>query len=153
MRTTTNEPTDADRTSGNFFAALAGLTIGPTQTGYVLFRIGIDEQPNLYEPRLFDSNNLIIQNLRSLGFATELSETAGHRYFYIPRYFPIEDTGTLRLRKTTRTAHHTWLGDVDAIQNNTANSGNTINDIWSGTQTEYDAITSPSNATLYFVEA
>ena len=143
MRTTTNEPTDSDRTSGNFFAALAGLTIGPTQTGYLLFRIGIDEQPNLYEPRLFDSNNLIIQNLRSLGFATELSETAGHRYFYIPRYFPLEDTGTLRLRKTTRTAHHDWLGTVhgDDLSHEVL------------TQAAYDAITTKDDATVYLVTA
>ena len=72
--------------------------------------------PNLHEPQLRDSgNDTIIQNLTSLGFATELSETAGHRYFYLPLHFPIEDTGTLRLRRTTRTAHHAWLGTVGVI--------------------------------------
>ena len=113
MKTNASEPTDADRTTGSYSAALTSLTIGPNETGFVLFRIGIDEQPNLYEPQLRDSgNDTIIQNLTSLGFATELSETAGHRYFYLPLHFPVEDTGTLRLRKTTRTAHHNWLGTV-----------------------------------------
>ena len=131
MKTNASEPTDADRTTGSYSAALTSLTIGPSETGYVLFRIGIDEQPNLYEPQLRDSgNDTIIQNLTSLGFATELSETAGHRYFYLPLHFPVEDTGTLRMRKTTRTAHHNWLGTVagatrtvlvDETSNRTAN--------------------------------
>ena len=131
MKTNASEPTDADRTTGSYSAALTSLTIGPNETGFVLFRIGIDEQPNLYEPQLRDSgNDTIIQNLTSLGFATELSETAGHRYFYLPLHFPVEDTGTLRMRKTTRTAHHNWLGTVagatrtvlvDETSNRTAN--------------------------------
>ena len=117
MKTNASEPTDADRTTGSYSAALTSLTIGPNETGFVLFRIGIDEQPNLYEPQLRDSgNDTIIQNLTSLGFATELSETAGHRYFYLPLFFPVEDTGTLRMRKTTRTAHHAWLGTVSVVQ-------------------------------------
>ena len=117
MKTNASEPTDADRTTGSYSAALTGLTIGPNETGYVIFRIGIDERPNLHEPQLRDSgNDTIIQNLTSLGFATELSETAGHRYFYLPLHFPIEDTGTLRLRRTTRTAHHDWLGTVSAVK-------------------------------------
>ena len=131
MKTNASEPTDADRTTGSYSAALTSLTIGPNETGYVIFRIGIDESPNFYEPQLRDSgNDTIIQNLTSLGFATELSETAGHRYFYLPLHFPVEDTGTLRMRKTTRTAHHNWEGTVtgatrtvlvDETSNRTAN--------------------------------
>ena len=117
MKTNASEPTDADRTTGSYSASLTGLTIGPNETGFVIFRIGIDERPNLHEPQLRDSgNDTIIQNLTSLGFATELSETTGHRYFYLPLHFPIEDTGTLRLRRTTRTAHHNWLGTVGVVR-------------------------------------
>ena len=113
MKTTAGEPTNADRTTGTYAASLASITIGPSETGYVLFRIGIDAQPNLFEPQLRDTNNdTIIQNMTSLGYATELSPTATHRYFYLPLYFPIEDTGRLRLRQSTRTAHHDWLGTV-----------------------------------------
>ena len=113
MKTVASEPTDADRTTGVYSISLTGFTIGPNETGYLLFRIGIDENPNLYEPQLYDTGGSIIQNLPTLGFVTELSPTATHRYFYRPAYFPLEDTGRLRMRVATRTAHTTWRGSID----------------------------------------
>ena len=117
MKLATSHPTDADRTTFSYSATLTNLTIGPNEVSYMIFRIGIDERPNLYEPQLRDSDDdTLIQNLSTLGFATELSETASYRYFWLPLRFPVEDTGTLRLRKTTRTAHHDWLGTVGVVQ-------------------------------------
>ena len=111
MKLVASQPTNADR-GGTFSTSLTNLTIGPNETGYVIFRIGIDERPNLWEPQLYTSGGSLIQNLSALGFSTELSETSAYRYFYLPRHFPVEDTGTLWMRVTTRTAHTTWLGAV-----------------------------------------
>ena len=108
-----SEPTDAHRTTGTYAASLTSFTIGPDETDYLLFRIGIDETPNLYEPQLYTSGGLLIQNLAPLGHATELTPDANYRYFWRNAVFPVEDTGTLRMRVATRTAHHTWRGSID----------------------------------------
>ena len=39
--------------------------------------------------------------------------TATHRYFWRNAVFPVEDTGRMRMRVATRTAHTTWRGNID----------------------------------------
>lgn len=112
MKLSSSEPTDADRTTGTYSATLANFSIGSSVSGYVIFRIGIDDIPNLFEPGIYDSGGTIVQRLARLGHLTELTPTATHRYFWRSRVFPLDDTGTLRMVQTTRTLHSRWRGQL-----------------------------------------